>query len=473
MTSYLESQLANAEGQLKLFSHAGAKPLPRRAVFSEIERIVGSFRGGDISERFNLLSGLRGTGKTTMLAQVYRLLLEKGVDRSRVLYASMDSVMLNLGHGVNDLVNAYEERLLTRFHELKAGQDVYLLLDEVQYDPDWATALKVLYDRSKRVFILATGSSMVALTTTTDVARRANHIKVGPLTFGEYLLLSQGRAVPERVKEGLMTTMIGPSSLPERHSILMEIQGSLLDEVAQTTGHEIVDYLRTGSLPSALGLEWDLATRRINSTLDRVVDQDLATLRFDRSTLISAHRLLTALAVTDKASHEALCTNLGINNRTLIQLIQGLEAAGVIDRVAAYGSETTRLRKTPKYKFVAPAMRTALLTKIGRWQNRPEDLGMAFEDVAVLYLRQWVFQGRLIRFDHLPGESEADMVLQLPHGQRTALELSWGNKSDRQLRKSMERHGIDQGILVADQPPGISPDGKVLRIPRDWFLFGQ
>ena len=419
------------------------------------------------------MPGLRGVGKTTILAQTYRYLVSSGVPRARVLYATMDSVGLSMGMSLNDLISSFEKTLLMKFENLRQGEEVFLLLDEIQYDPDWALALKVLFDRSRRVFVLSTGSSMISLTSTADTARRAKYLTLDPLTFREYLRLANNISTPVPVSSTLTDALFGSCTAETAYKSLSIFQGDMVEVLSHITGRESVPYLRTGTMPSTIGLEPQEAFATLNATLDKVIDQDLAAVRrFDRSTLIKAHQLVTALAVADRISHDSLCRNLAINNRTLIELIESLVAAGVIQRLRPYGSESTRMRKTPKYKFTAPAIRVALLSKIGRWGDRPDELGRTFEDVAALYLRRWIGQGLMAGFDYVPGDGEADLVVRRNDGGRTVIELSWGNKGLEQVFRTMDEVRADKGVLISDGPLSISSDGKVLRLPKEWFLLG-
>jgi len=473
LTPYIDSQIINAESQLRLYTHLDDVSRPNRNAFSILIGKVDKFRQGEEKGRWVLMPGLRGVGKTTILAQTYQYLLSLGIPRTRVLYATMDSVGLNLGMGLNDLINAFERKTMTHFDQLRAGEEVYLLLDEIQYDPNWAMALKVLYDRSRRVFILATGSSMIALTSTADTTRRATLLPVEPLTFTEYLRLGCGHNAPPSMSARVSEALVASTTPQASYERLVRLNDEVVESLSHVSG-ETANYLRIGTLPSALGLSPQEAFSMINATSDKVIDQDLVNVRsFDRSTLIKAHMLLTALAVADRISHESLCTNLGMNNRTLIDLLGSLEAAGIIYRIKPYGSESTRLRKTPKYKFVAPAMRVALLSKIGSWGGGHDDMGKVFEDIATLYLREWVRQGSIQGFDYLVEDGNADFVIQRMDGRSLVMEISWGRKGPEQVERTMKKIGADHGILVADTSIGLTSDKRILRLPREWFLLSM
>jgi predicted AAA+ superfamily ATPase len=71
-------------------------------------------------------------------------------------------------------IEVYESKIL--FEDLVISKEpVFLLLDEVNHDPNWALTLKVIYDKYPNIFIIATGSSALELENeiNANLARRA------------------------------------------------------------------------------------------------------------------------------------------------------------------------------------------------------------------------------------------------------------------------------------------------------------
>ncbi|RLF85063.1 ATP-binding protein, partial [Thermococci archaeon] len=121
-----------------------ARGLRRRFIFEELQGKVNSFmREGKCATV--LLPGLRGTGKTTLLAQLYFYTHSM---TSEMIYLPVDELRL-LGF---TLIEGVE-----RYLEIFRPERSVLLLDEVQYDEKWPLTLKVLNDR-KQFLIIATGS---------------------------------------------------------------------------------------------------------------------------------------------------------------------------------------------------------------------------------------------------------------------------------------------------------------------------
>jgi len=100
-----------------------------------------------------MLSGARQVGKTTLLLQVIKALLEQGVNPANILYVTLDHSILKLA-GITRVLEAWRER------EPKKEGPEYLFIDEAQFIPDWGTWVKHQVDFDKQRRIILTGSSM-------------------------------------------------------------------------------------------------------------------------------------------------------------------------------------------------------------------------------------------------------------------------------------------------------------------------
>ena len=62
-----------------------------RLLFNQIKDYLDDFLQGKSSNRFIVMPGLRGLGKTTILYQLYEYLLnDKNIEQNRILYLSCD-----------------------------------------------------------------------------------------------------------------------------------------------------------------------------------------------------------------------------------------------------------------------------------------------------------------------------------------------------------------------------------------------
>lgn len=472
ISGYVIDALRRSEDRLgqKVFDRSGER-LEQRDDLARILSIIDDFRSGMRQVRWLVLPGLRGVGKTTMLAQTFDRLRAEGVSIEDMLYLSLDDLQLRLGASLNDALSAYEGIIGTAFESLR--RDIFIFIDEAHFDPTWPQAVKSLYDRTENIFVIVTGSSALALSGNVDTARRALEITILPLSYREFLKLDRNAVVPRELSRRLGHLLFSSSDYDALKEGLSEIETAMLAIDLASKPYSLESYLRKGSLPYALKIEDDTAAMSlISSTIDRVLERDLLTQRqLDRPTLIKASNLLSYLAFGDRLSQQSLSTNLGINRVTLSAILDGLERAGVVRRVMPYGPESTRLRRTPLYRFTSSAMRAAVLYQLGRLGSDNADYGLLFEDATVLTLRKASADGHLRRFDFDPKEAGADFVITRGDGSRTVLEVGFGRKVAKQTLSAMKKVGAAYGLSIGKGRLRFNDEDKVAMIPREWLLL--
>lgn len=137
-----------------------------------------------------VLRGPRQVGKTTLLNQIVDTLLDEGVEPKRIFRVQFDDIpqLQRLQTPILDLAAWYADHVLGQSINAYAhtqGGPVYLLLDEVQNLPDWATQVKHLVDLQP-VRAIVTGSSALRIEAGRDsLAGRLSTIEMGPLLLRE------------------------------------------------------------------------------------------------------------------------------------------------------------------------------------------------------------------------------------------------------------------------------------------------
>ena len=137
-----------------------------------------------------VLRGPRQVGKTTTLNQVIDTLLNEGVAPKRIFRVQFDDIpqLQRMATPILDLAAWYADHVLGQSINAYAhasGGPVYLLLDEVQNLPDWATQVKHLVDLQP-VRAVVTGSSALRIEAGRDsLAGRLSTIEMGPLLLRE------------------------------------------------------------------------------------------------------------------------------------------------------------------------------------------------------------------------------------------------------------------------------------------------
>lgn len=471
LESYLRESIRNSEERFRRQVYLSPEvKLPERGDMDKISQLINDFRAGKRSLRWMVLPGLRGVGKTTLLAQVYTRLIRDMIPKERVLYLSIDDLKNRVGSSLAQALSAYEEMIGSSLESLK--NETFFLVDEAHFDPDWGLTLKGVYDRSDQVFILVTGSSALGLGETADTARRALTKMVLPLTLREYLDLSADVRMPVGLPEEMGRVLFASPDYQELRKGLTGLRSQMNTMVLNMPSYALERYLRVGSMPFSLGMEEHHAMQMIHSTVDRVVEKDLPAYRaMDRSTLIKASNLISYLAFGDRINLQSLSTNLDTNKVTVSQVLEGLERADILYRIHPHGPESTRHRSTPLFRFTSPAMRAAVLWKLGRLNLDRADYGLLLEDATVQVLRKAMEGRHLVRFDFDQHPSSADFVLSRGDQSRIALELGSGKKDAGQVKNTMSRTNCAYGLIAHQGELRFVDESQVAFVPKEWLLL--
>ena len=145
-----------------------------RLKFNEFKNHIDNFivANGEYYNRFFMMSGLRGVGKTTVLYQLYEYLTkEKNVSKSDIFYLDVHDLKTSYDVPIKDIVDLYLEDI----HGTTAvnlNKKIFLFVDEAQLDIGWANYAKLLFDKTFNIFMIFTGSSALNLEINADASRR-------------------------------------------------------------------------------------------------------------------------------------------------------------------------------------------------------------------------------------------------------------------------------------------------------------
>lgn len=186
-----------------------AIPPMRRWVFSRLFRLLKQGLTPAV-----VLRGPRRVGKTVLLRQIMKELLQQGTDPSHILYVAFDEIesLAGIKDPVLSIARWYEQRIIKRsFNELaQNGLGAYILLDEVQNLPAWAPQVKHLVD-NQNVRVLVTGSSSLRIEAGRDsLAGRITTIDIGPLLLREIALLRYGYESKPLWEENGLDSVVKP-----------------------------------------------------------------------------------------------------------------------------------------------------------------------------------------------------------------------------------------------------------------------
>jgi len=144
----------------------------------------------------SIVAGVRQAGKSTILLQVLRKLIDSGTPRENILYVNFEEPTFIPYLTVEFLLRIHD-LYLERFNP--RGR-TYVVLDEVQLVPGWERFVRGLYDRDKDIKFYITGSSSKLLSKEygTSLTGRIVSNEVFPLSFQEFLSFKEKEEMIER-----------------------------------------------------------------------------------------------------------------------------------------------------------------------------------------------------------------------------------------------------------------------------------
>jgi len=153
------------------------------------------YRQGKLKEA-SIVAGVRRAGKSTILLQVLRKLIDSGTPRENILYVNFEEPTFIPYLTVEFLLRIHD-LYLERFNP--RGR-TYVVLDEVQLVPGWERFVRGLYDRDKDIKFYITGSSSKLLSKEygTSLTGRIVSNEVFPLSFQEFLAFKEKEEMIER-----------------------------------------------------------------------------------------------------------------------------------------------------------------------------------------------------------------------------------------------------------------------------------
>jgi len=293
-----------------------------------------------------VLSGVRRSGKSTILKMVAGHLRERGVSEDKIITYNFDSLEREEIKTAKALYNEVKQRV-------SKNTKTYLFLDEIQEVDDWEKAVNsFMTDFDVDIYVTGSNSRMMSSEISTYLTGRYISIRVFPLSFEEYLIF--------RSEYGSGKFSF-PIQYPLKHTPLNPYE-DLYGEFAR--------YLRIGGFPAAnLGeYSFDDAYRIVrdiyNSTIYtdivkrsqiRKVDQLERIVKF---AFYSIGRTFSAASLSKYLKSE----KRSIDNETVYNYLSKLESAFILHRCSRFNLQGKEILKTKEKFYVCdPAMRYSVL----------------------------------------------------------------------------------------------------------------
>ena len=291
-----------------------------------------------------VITGVRRSGKSTLLLQYKDYLLKTSVNKSNIIYMNFESVEW-------DEIKTYKE--LYKYIKSKYNnKKLYILLDEIQSVENWEKCVNsLLVDINCDIYITGSNAYLLSSELTTLIAGRVATIKVYPFSFKEYI----------------ETYPFTDENIEEKFN----------------------QYMLYGSMPmlTKIGTNEMLITNYLTDIKDVVLKKDVIARNKikDISLLENLMKYVASTIgtlITPNAISEFLTKNgYKTHNETIDSYLKMLENAFIIYKTPRYNVQGKQLLKTQrKYYFIDLGIRNILN---GYTQY---DSGSAYENIVYLEL---------------------------------------------------------------------------------------
>ena len=471
---YLQGELRRMPELAEGMTQRNGIPFNYRSLYFRLKKRIDDFLKGS-EERLVIIPGLRGIGKTTILFQIYNYLTkQKKISQERVLVLFADELRKYFGIGVSEAVRVFIEDIMkTGLPLLK--EKLVIMIDEAHFDKEWDMGVKLIYDRSKNVFVIITGSSALSMEMSADVARRSVREPLFPLNFSEYMILKY-KFFPEKNTAHVIRNLVFNCS-----EINMKQASEIWHRINMKSIKQNVDlnrefelFLIKGGFPFALTKEEKTIYEGINGMLDRVVEKDILALKsFSSETRNLVTRIIYFLAIQKPGgvSDVKLAQRFDASSRLIREILDILEKTHLIFSVKPYGGAGKLTRKPWKYYFLSPSINAAIRYKLGILDVLDRDmLGTLTESLVASTL--FKIKETIYRFGifYDPEKEGIDFLIQKGFDEIIPVEVSIGKKGKKQIKKAVNKYKAKYGIVISNTSE-LKKENNIIYIPIIFFSF--
>ena len=427
-------------------------------------------------DRYEIILGPRRVGKTTVMFQTVKHLLNEGIPAWKLWWFRLDHPIL-LRMPLGEIL----QTMLKTVGPVTYEEPAYVFLDELVYAREWDLWLKTFYDERYPIRVVATSSATAAL--------RNRRLESGVGRWEEQYLM------PYLLTEFLDLARMPPLELPigpELHDTVEALCRHRVEpEALQRVAALRELFCLTGGFPELLlraakdqtrdQVSVILESQRVLRTdaIERTVYKDIPqTFKVDNPMLLE--RLLYTLAgqATGILSPKKVCGELdGLSNPTFDRYLAYLEHAFLVFTLPNYsGREASIQKRGRKLYFVDSAIRNAALQRGIAPLTNTVEMGVLLENLAASQLHALALQSQVRLFHWRDGQDEVDLVYNHPDHPLAFEIASSADHARTGLTNLMARHSRFKGrcYLVAPNAQPLPPDATtsgVGTLPLDYFLL--
>ncbi len=452
-------------------------PSFRRPIFDHLVR--------DLSELPQMLSvtGPRRIGKSTLLLQIIRHLLDRGVAPGKLIYYSFDDPALDTsGINVDELIDTTMKLIAND----RSTGPTFLFLDEIQKLEKWELYLKKYYDLQYpiRVVISGSASSPIFKKSRESLLGRVKDHHLLPFSFREFALYGlRGEAEHAAELEAIYETGKKFSAMlsEDPNASLRDIRLSAPSENLQRRLDELLrTYFLEGGFPEVWNLPTWVAKQDYlyDNQVKKVIYEDLLlAAEFRKPELLKRFYISLLERPGQEVAVQSVSQETAINASQIEKYIPLLEMTDLVYKISKFRGGALRVRKgNMKFYLVDLALRNAVLRLTDTLLDDEAMLGLYAENLVFLALKKW--RGTIQMDYYRDREAEVDFVVHVAPNRYLPVEVKYKNRiqsSDlKGLRKFLSAYkASSQPLIVSKQwsDLGVFDDRRHIPLPLFLLLF--
>ena len=395
------------------------------------EKYLSQLIKGKELNLIKVITGVRRSGKSTLLLQYKDYLLKEGIAEKNIIYMNFESAEY---YEIQDYKDLYEYvKNITKQNNGKT----YILLDEVQNVDKWEKAVNsMLVDINSDIYITGSNAYLLSSELTTLLAGRVLTIKIYPFSFAEFK-----KEYPFKANEDKF---------------------------------EMFDrYLKYGGMPMLVNMRDDetLMINYLNDLKEVVVKKDVINRNSIKDTvfldnLIKYMASVIGKLTTPNAIAEFMKKNGSIiSNETVDSYLKMLENAYFIYRVPRYELKGKQLLKTQgKYYFIDNGLKN-IIAGLSSY-----DSGSSLENLIYIELLRRGYEVYVGKYDNI----EIDFIAIKPN-EKIYYQVSrsiMDEKVEEREKKSLLaiNDNYKKVILTMDNVKNKQIEGIEVKNIIDWLL---
>lgn len=453
----------------------GGIPTFRRPVFSTLLTDIKTV------PQMLAITGPRRIGKSTLLKQLIRQLIEEGVQPDRLVYYSFDDPALaNPQYKIEDLI----DHLMKRTTEEEQPTLTYLFLDEIQKLDRWELYLKKYYDLKYPVRIVVSGSasSPIFRKTRESLLGRIKDYHLLPFSFREYVLysvqdkpshLAELEHISEQGKQAQGLIVEDPH-IRAGDIMIPGLSGGLQQHLDES----LKRYFLEGGFPEVWTLPNWVAKQDylFDNQVNKVIYEDLVlAAEFRKPELLKRFYVSLLEKPGMEINVQSAASETGVKAAQIERYLPLLEMTDLIYHVSKFRSGPLRVRKGPmKFYLVDLALRNAVLRLGETLLSDASTLGLYAENLVFLALKKW--RGTIQMDYYRDRDNEVDFIVHCGPNKYLPVEVKYQNSITSSdvvaLRKFVQKFRVSSSpIVVTKRWSDFGERDSAFLLPLPLFLL--